>query len=82
MIQSTHPACLKPLNRAVKANTTERRALPLQFTTTNREEFFCFSSQSLPLHVKTQLMTMIKQLLLHSRPPPKKQGREPKGSAY
>ena len=42
MIQSTHPACLKPLNRAVKANTTERRALPLQFTTTNREEFFVF----------------------------------------
>ena len=61
MIQSTHPACLKPLNRAVKANTTERRALPLHFATTNREEIFCFSSQSLPLHVKTQLMTMIKQ---------------------
>ena len=27
-----HPACLKPLYRAVKANTTERRAQPLLFT--------------------------------------------------
>ena len=48
MIQSTHPACLKPLNRAVKANTTERRALPLHFTTTNREEFFVFPHKACP----------------------------------
>ena len=53
MIQSTHPACLKPLNRAVKANTTERRALPLQFTTTNREEFLFFLTKPAPTRQNT-----------------------------